>query len=164
METRLGFLIFQHNEVVDAIQQLDLVSPRLPIREANANLLKLHGPARYIEAIESVIKQLDQATEPSAEDQKLILEVFRLKYALADNYSYSYGSTQSIVPGVASVLRNLISGGNSSGGGTGVQTSRTPYALPSLLGRGLIGAGEPATPAKKPILPPAAMNRQASQQ
>ena len=165
LETRIVQLHYATaEEVLDAIQQLDLVSPRLPIREANSKLLKLHGPARYIEAIESVIKQLDQSNEPNAQDQKLILEVFRLKYALADNYSYSYGTTQSVVPGVAAVLRNLISGDNNTGGGSAVQTSRTPYALPSLLGRGLIGAGEPSTPAKKPILPPAALNGQTAAQ
>ena len=140
------------NTVIQAIQELDLGSPQLPIRASNHHLLRIQGPEHYLQSIETLIASMDLPQPDDPGDKRLILKVFRLKFALADDYSFAAGSTQSVIPGVATVLRNLIVDRDSQVAG-GIQTNQVPYARPSLLGRGLISAGEPDNPAKKPILP-----------
>ena len=76
------------------------------------------GPPAYVQLIESTVASLPRT--PGG----LQVAVFRLKHASVDDRSISYRDREITTPGVASVLRNLVSG---TGGG-GVAARLGPAA------------------------------------
>lgn len=143
--------------VVEAIRDLGLASEQLPIRVSHGRLMRLQGPDHYLESLESLIASMDLPQPADPEQDRLFIEVYRLKFALASDYSNTSagnlsGATQSVIPGVATVLRNLIVDRDAQTS-SGMASSQVPYARPGLLGKGLIRAGEAENPDRKPILP-----------
>jgi len=89
---------------------MGLVEPKFgwsEIEERGAVMVS--GPASYIDRIAAAI---DALPEPRPEQQ---IQVYRLKYAAVDDRIMSYREKQITTAGVATVLRNLVSG-NSAGG------------------------------------------------
>jgi type III secretion protein C len=64
----------------------------------------ISGPPTYIDMVETTVRSLP----PSAGAQQIA--VYRLKYASADDRTTSYRGKEISTPGLASVLRDLISG------------------------------------------------------
>lgn len=131
----------------------------------------LSGGAAFLEIAEPVLRSLDtqartrlQTEEQAAEARaaaeresasRMQVRVFRLKYATAGDLSVRGGSTQTIVPGVARALQNIM--GTGIGGlSTGIETTDRRRARPSLFGTGLAAVGRPPEGAAPGAAEPAA--------
>jgi type III secretion protein C len=97
------------------------------------------GPPSYVARIEAAVKALpDAATEQQ-------IQVYRLRYAAVDDRVITYRDKEITTPGVATVLRNLVSG--ASGGGTSTEVAE--LAAP-LRGDPAARGGDAAPPARAP--------------
>lgn len=76
-------------------------------------LIYVSGPPRYIEMVSQTAELLDNK-EGERQKSKLTVRMFSLKYAWATDKSFNFRGQQIVVPGVATLLRNIISGGGVS--------------------------------------------------
>jgi type III secretion protein C len=124
-------------EIVDALRDLGIWSSQYPIRVlGERRLLYVTGPPRYIEVVSELATKIQQQAAKQA-SVEIVMEVFPLQYAWADDQTFTLAGNQVIVPGVATILRNLING-TATGGGGGTTSQQIPRNLPSLRGSGLI--------------------------
>lgn len=80
------------------------------VRQVGAsNSLQVNGVPACINQVNSLAKQLD-AQDLNQEQNRETVAVFPLKYASANDTSYSYRNNNVVVPGVVSVLREMIQG------------------------------------------------------
>ena len=93
-------------------------------------LIYLSGPPRYMELVTQTASLLDEKAG-ARQKNRLTVRVFPLKYAWADDRKFSFRSQQVTIPGVASVLNQIVQGG-------GINTS----SIPSQSMEGM----SPATP------------------
>ena len=76
-------------------------------------LVYVSGPPRYIEMVSQTAELLDKK-EGERQKSKLTVRMFRLKYAWATDKSFNFRGQQIIVPGVATLLKSIASGGGVS--------------------------------------------------
>ncbi|WP_034832344.1 type III secretion system outer membrane ring subunit SctC [Endozoicomonas numazuensis] len=76
-------------------------------------LVYVSGPPRYIEMVSQTAALLDKK-EGERQKSKLTVRMFRLKYAWATDKSFNFRGQQVVVPGVATLLRSISSGGGVS--------------------------------------------------
>ncbi|WP_281649006.1 type III secretion system outer membrane ring subunit SctC, partial [Parendozoicomonas sp. Alg238-R29] len=96
-------------------------------------IIYISGPPRYMELITETALLLD-AKSGQRQRSKQTVKVFPLRYAWADDRSFSFRNQSVTVPGVATILRQIVNGGG---------LSSTPAAAPQRSVPGLA----PATPA-----------------
>jgi type III secretion protein C len=93
--------------LADTMQELDLWDDRFPLRaSASANLVLVTGPPRYVELVAEAAARLD-TTQAVAID----IRAFPLRYASAEDRSFTVRDQQVTVPGVATILRRLLDTG-----------------------------------------------------
>lgn len=108
-----------------ALTELGVLEPRFGWGELREQgLVIVSGPPGYVDLVEATIRQLPPAS--SAQQ----VNVFRLRYAAAEDRVVLYRDRQITQPGMASVLRRLI-------------------ALPGAAGSGVLN--EPASPMQAPL-------------
>ena len=73
-------------------------------------LVFISGPPRYIELVSQTALLLDDK-EGERQKSKLTVKTFKLKYAWATDKSFALRGQQVTVPGVATILRSIVSGG-----------------------------------------------------
>lgn len=123
-------------DVLEKLDRLGLLSERFPIKSLpENNLLFISGPPRYIEVIKASATSIDQSTQNRVRVE-LAVEVFPLQNAWADDQAFFFNGQQVIMPGVASILRNLVTGQQTQGLG-GRMGPLPNFNLPSLRGQGL---------------------------
>ncbi len=76
-------------------------------------LIFVSGPPRYVELVTQTAMLLDEK-EGMRQKSKLTVCTFTLKYAWATDKSYNFRGEQVTVPGVATILQNIIRGGGVS--------------------------------------------------
>jgi type III secretion protein C len=124
-------------------------------------IFTLSGGPAYLEIVEPVLRSLDTQTRSRAQQageeaeakalaqreagQRMEVRVFRLKYAHAGDLSVRGGATQTLVPGVARALQNIM-GLGTGGYSTGIETTDRRRSRASLFGTGLAAVGRPPTP------------------
>lgn len=97
-------------------------------------LVFISGPPRYVEMVSQTALLLDEKEGERLKSQ-LTVRMFSLKYAWASDKRFPFRGQEVVVPGVASLLESII-----SGGGVANVTSQ-PLPNPSLKGaEGLQGA------------------------
>ncbi|MDP0562694.1 MAG: type III secretion system outer membrane ring subunit SctC [Candidatus Endonucleobacter sp. (ex Gigantidas childressi)] len=74
------------------------------------SLVFIAGPPRYVDLISQTAMLLDDK-ESVRQKNKLTICTFNLKYAWATDKSYNFRGDQVTVPGVASILQNIVNGG-----------------------------------------------------
>lgn len=74
-----------------------------------ANAVEVAGVPACLEAVAALAKHLEDNARQMQESEETI-EMFPLRYASADDTQYQYRNQQVVVPGVASVMRELVSG------------------------------------------------------
>ncbi|MFN8770320.1 MAG: secretin N-terminal domain-containing protein [Neisseriaceae bacterium] len=95
----------------DNLMQLGLLSRQFGYTELSTeNKIVITGPREYINLIKKQIGGLNVAPR----DQQFA--IFHLKYASATDTNLSYNNQQIVIPGVATVLRQLLRAGGSSSG------------------------------------------------
>lgn len=131
-------------------------------------LLTVAGSRKFVEVAEPVLRTLNsmeaerasqvrQQTErdeaaAAAAGAQMQIRVFRLTYATAGDITVRGGSSQSVIPGVARALQNIM--GTSSGElSVGVASTPGRNQLPGLRGTGLAAAGK-ETPPKAAAMAP----------
>ncbi len=73
-------------------------------------LVYVSGPPRYIEMVTQTADLLDKK-EGVRQKSKLTIRMFRLKYAWATDKQFNFRGQQTIVPGVATLLKSIVAGG-----------------------------------------------------
>ena len=101
------------DRLVTILKELGIADERFPIRSvASEKILYLSGPERFVELATLTAEKLDEkakknATAPPAE---IVIRSFSLQYAWAADLSFTFMDGEVIVPGIATILNNLISG------------------------------------------------------
>ena len=125
------------DEILEKLERLDLVSDRFKIKTlAEHGLLYVSGPPRYLEIVSKAVESIENTSDAQVRIQ-MAIEVFPLRYAWAEDQNFVFSGQQVVIPGVASILRAIIGGGQ-GGGATGTQIGPLPvHNLPGLSGQGL---------------------------
>jgi type III secretion protein C len=123
--------------IANSLRGTASVSTQLPPKVSGKGLV-LEGPKSYIEALEIDALAIDD--RPSSPN--LVMRVFKLRHAQADDFTISSADRSVTIPGVATILANMISGNQ---GGSGVTVETRPSSVGALGGQGLASQGaEPA--------------------
>lgn len=77
-------------------------------------LVFISGPPRFVELVSQTAALMD-AKEGVRQKSKLTVCTFKLKYAWATDKSFNFRGDQVTVPGVATILQNIINGGGVAG-------------------------------------------------
>ncbi|WDE02802.1 type III secretion system outer membrane ring subunit SctC [Thalassomonas viridans] len=135
---------YRTDESESAVVQLKYISTQelyqtmrvLPWWQLNAQwtaleqqkLIFVAGAPKFVEMVVKVAEMLDKEVRKQHED-KFVISTFRLQYASAIDYTYSYRGQEKQVPGVLSLLTDTLSGSQSG------QVTRVKKPQPSLQGR-----------------------------
>lgn len=130
----------------DNLREFEALDKRYLLRvNDHERLVQVAGPPRYVEVVSEVVRLLDErAANRQAELEQTqaarplssVFKVFALRHAWAQDTAMSVGGRETIVPGVASMLRRLS--GNYLTPMQPPQTVLAAHNLPKLRGAGLI--------------------------
>lgn len=132
------------------LQQAGIADTRFAPRFLAEHLVYVSGPQRYVELVEQTARILDQTAARAAMEAGMATQVrvFPLQYAWAADQELTVRNRKVVVPGVVSLLTDLLRGGS-----TQPRESFGEYqdnSVPKLKGQGLArGSREPAD--KPPI-------------
>ncbi|WGT65949.1 type III secretion system outer membrane ring subunit SctC [Variovorax paradoxus] len=105
--------------IAETLVRLHISDERYPlsISERDASVY-VTGPRRYVEMVRQAVKLADQKT---AMAEGAEIRLFPLKYAWASDFRINRSGKETVIPGVANVLRSLYgrAGNQSSGGASG---------------------------------------------
>lgn len=121
------------------LQQAHVFSPELmPVLGAN-NIIRIEGPQSYIDTIKNAAQTFELT-----QTQNIVMQVFPLKYAWADDITISSMDKDITIPGIATILRAMLTGETASASKT-VQQKAT---VEGLNGSGLSAVGNTEEPQK----------------
>ncbi len=87
------------------LRKMGAYDPQYPLRSGNNGMMVMvTAPQSYVDIIRSIAETLIQLTPPTAKATR----VFRLKHAFADDVTVTLGTQSKYLPGVASLLRQLV--------------------------------------------------------
>ena len=116
---------------------LGLLDPKFALRMIEKErIIYISGPERYVQLVSEMAEQLD-AKAMAQRGRDDIIKVFHLRYAWAEDKTIKFRDKQLTIPGVATLLRNLITGTTAPGQ---VVENGEKFLVPSLMklkGRGL---------------------------
>ncbi|GGX75359.1 type III secretion system outer membrane ring subunit SctC [Saccharospirillum salsuginis] len=87
----------------------------------DAGLAEIHGVPRYVEHARQVINTI---TDTASQEDNLVIQYFPLKYAWATDRTFNAGESAVTVPGVATLLRNILNGQPTDNYAFGSQAAR----------------------------------------
>ncbi|MEG1610507.1 MAG: type III secretion system outer membrane ring subunit SctC [Bilophila sp.] len=132
-------------EIVSMLRNTTVLSPQLPpVLDPNGGMITIKGPPEYIAQVLAAAAALEESFA-----SRMTMKVFPLKYAWADDISVNSMDKTITVPGVASILRAMVTGSATSSS----SVTQQPATVPKLGGTGLIAQGrqqEPATVQAQP--------------
>jgi type III secretion protein C len=119
------------------LTQMRLKDARFPLRiSAAEGQVLVSGPPRYVQLVSEVVERV--AAAPSQPKTALEVRVFRLRYARAADTTVSIGGVDTRIPGIASVLNEVVGDVRQEFRPTARSSPRT---VPSVRGRGYSGVG-----------------------
>jgi type III secretion protein C len=116
-----------------SVQEARLTDARNTLRITRDGSLMATGTRRFIEQVEEMYRAAQVA---SAVQPPMGFKVFYLRYAWAQDVSVTFGGRQVVVPGVASILRSLVTNQSRQALAIGGEQQLRP-TLPKLRGQGL---------------------------
>lgn len=129
--------------IAETLVRLHISDERYPlsISERDASVY-VTGPRRYVEMVRQAVKLADQK---SAMAEGAEIRLFPLKYAWASDFRINRSGKETVIPGVANVLRSLYgrAGNQSSGGGSGGRGTIGP-SRSGRTGRSSCAAARPS--------------------
>ena len=142
-------------KVLRSLDQLGISNKRFPLRTIAADgVVFVSGPPRYVELVAKTIEMLESSGQSKA-DVDLAVGVYRLHHAWADDRTLYLRNRQVVVPGVATILRNVLGNQRQKGNlATGVTEKELPQSVPGLLGKGLAASGQGPQPGLPTSLQP----------
>ena len=121
------------NSLLDSLKRSGFVASELPIQvNPQGNMLTLSGPEDYLTQLRNAA-----AAYESVLTEKIVMRVFPVKYAWADDITVSSMDSSITVPGIASILRGMVLG-QSVDGNTVTREGR-PQSAQSVGGLGAQG-------------------------
>jgi type III secretion protein C len=116
-----------------------LPDARNTLRRGGEGQLLAVGTRRFVEQVDEMVRAAQAAPAAAAPNAGAMdFRVFYLRYAWAQDQTMNFSGRQVVLPGVASILRSLVSGRPASPLGQEVLLKPTQ---PSLRGQGLAGQG-----------------------
>ena len=111
-------------------READMLSPQLKHKLLrNKNILYVQAPGYYVDQLRQAMASMEQA-----QVNRVTMRVFPLKNAWAEDKQFNSSNDSRVtVPGVATILRAMVDGGQQ----TDSTVSRASAAQPGLLGSGL---------------------------
>lgn len=121
-------------ELYSVLSKSGVFSPQLPARLNEAgDVISVAGPPAYLNQIRSAAMAFE-----SAQAEQVVMRVFPLKYAWAEDQTVSSMDKTVTIPGVASILSAMVSGRPISSATTVKQEKAT---VEKLGGKGLAALG-----------------------
>ncbi|MEW6704701.1 MAG: type III secretion system outer membrane ring subunit SctC [Pseudomonadota bacterium] len=120
-----------------SVREARMTDARNTLRISRDGSLHANGTRRFIEQVDEMYRaaQVSSRMQPP-----LGFKVFYLRYAWAQDVSMSFGGRQVLLPGVASILRSLVTSGARQAVALGGEQLLRP-TRPKLKGQGLGGVG-----------------------
>lgn len=116
---------------------LDILDPRYAMRMIEKErLIYVSGPERYVDLISDIATQLDaKAKAYGGLDD--VVKIFPLKHAWAEDKKLHFQNNEVVIPGVATILKNLIAGTTKPNSVVGADNRTASGPLRKLKGQGL---------------------------
>ncbi|MBQ9451777.1 MAG: type III secretion system outer membrane ring subunit SctC [Desulfovibrio sp.] len=133
--------VVKAGDLLSLFREADILSPQLTHKLLKEkNILYVNAPGFYIDQLRQAMASMEQA-----QTNRVTMRVFPLKHAWAEDKQVSSSNdTLLTVPGVASILRAMVTGGPQ----TQTTVTRASAAQQGLLGSGL-AAGKASEPEAK---------------
>lgn len=119
------------------LQSLGLRDARFGLR-FSSSAISVNGPPRYLDLVLTAIERMRQRALGLQKYDDVVIRIFPLRHALAQDTSYQIAGKERVVPGVASLLQRMIAGSATRREGPRDTPSR---AVRGLRGQGLAGQG-----------------------
>lgn len=130
--------VMSASEIVSMLRNSAVLSPQLPlILDPNGGMITISGPPGYIAQVRAAAAALEESFA-----SRMTMKVFPLKYAWAEDISVNSMDKTITVPGVASILRAMVTGSATSSS----NVTQQPATVPKLGGTGLIAQGRQQDP------------------
>jgi len=121
------------SRLVQSLKNSDFIAPQLPLEIGRDNkVLIISGPKIYLSQIANAAIAFDEAQAGQS-----VMKVFPLKYAWADDISVTSMDKTVTIPGIATILRAMITGQPLAG----TQVTQEKANVDKLGGKGLISQG-----------------------
>ena len=99
----------------ESLDVLGIVDKRFGLNMVEEDrIVFVSGPPRYVKLVAELAQKLDEKAM-SGRGREDIINVFPLKHAWADDKTLSFHDKELVLPGVATLLRNVITGQTSPG-------------------------------------------------
>lgn len=120
-------------------QEMGLIDSRNTLQGAG-QMLVANGTRRFIQQINEIASSgpgaRAEAAQPTYE-----YRVFTLRYAWADDVTFKTAQSETVIPGVASILRSMVSNDPNGAVARRIETRRPPR-VQGLRGQGLAAQGD----------------------
>lgn len=123
-------------QVISTARDMQLVDPRNTLRVSQSGGLIASGNRRFVELVNELAAGQQSQSNTLA---PVGFKVYYLRYAWAQDVSAQYGGTVTVIPGVASILRSLLTA--QRGGAAPALTQYRGAAEPGLRGQGMARQG-----------------------
>jgi type III secretion protein C len=128
------------SRVVSVLRRMGVVYSNTQLRlVAEEDLALVSGPPQFIRLFGDIAGKLGLELKP----EQTVIEVFPLTNAWAYDVQFTLRDQQVTVPGVATILNDLITGQGNTRGSTGPIVQQMPRSQPALGGTGLASVGIP---------------------
>ncbi len=122
-----------------------VTAPGLPVTIDKAGFLIFKGPQIYVENLLQTARAFD-----AGQEQQVVMQVFKLQHAKAEDLEISSMDKVVNIPGIASILQAMVGSETPPGGEVTVTTQSA--RLQSLRGQGLsVSTPPPAAAAPSPL-------------
>jgi type III secretion protein C len=120
--------------LLEALRGSPAFSLQLPPRLSGAGLV-LEGPPSYVEALKSEAAAVDERHS----EARLSIRVFKLRYAQADDVTVTSVDRTMTIPGVATILNNMLEGSTAK---KNPAVRQNLASVGGLMGQGLASLSE----------------------
>jgi len=117
----------------NTLKTLNIYDNRFPLRAGKRDgIVFVSGPPKYVQLVRQTAQLID--TPPSS-ITKEVIRIFPLKYAWASDHTFKVGNEEVTVPGVATLLKEILS--EKGGENSFVKVKKLSQKLQGLKGKGL---------------------------
>lgn len=128
----------QPEVMFEALRSSGVLSPELSAELApGGQMIIVYGPPNYLAEVRDAVAAFEETRTAN-----VVMRVFPLKYAWADDITLTSMDNTITVPGVASILRAMITGDSAST----TRVSQDSASVDNLLGTGLAAQGAESIP------------------
>lgn len=129
------------SHLYDMLRQSSVFSPQLPPSMGpGRDMIVVNGPPDYLSQVMTAVNAFE-----NAQASQFVMRVFPLKYAWAEDIAVNSMDKTVTIPGVATILRAMVTGAPSSA----TRVTQQPATVSKLAGQGLAAQGkqDPVAPA-----------------